>query len=48
MREYQVNYDICRRDYLFNDMDNYIHDNSLRVVCVVIYVLKLVFVAHVL
>ena len=29
MRGYQVNYDICRRDYLFNDMDNYIHDNSV-------------------
>ena len=29
MRGYQVNYGICRRDNLFNDMDNYIHDNSV-------------------
>ena len=29
MRGYQVNYDNCRRNYLFNGMDNYIHDNSV-------------------
>ncbi len=29
MRDYQANYDICRRDYLFNDVDNYVHENSV-------------------
>ena len=47
MKKYQSNQIICRRDFLYNDMDNYLHE-TMASVCVVIFVRKHVNVVYVL